>query len=171
MFGVVWLASLMSNLALAPFRGRPARNSEPATYVPTPQELGVPGPLRPGAPNGKLLHGRYRAAPSMSRVLRDLRRPAAHEAARAALLARIGDDSDTLAWAAGLVDGGASWRLALAARPGIPDAEVVAAWRAEAKADKAAAEAEAKAALRATISDANRAEEDDGGHLFTPAGP
>ena len=101
----------------------------------------------------------------MSRLMRDLKRPAAHDAARAALLSRIGGDAVTLGWATGLVDGGASWRLALHARPGISDAEVVAAWRADAMADKAAAEAEAAAALRASIAAANAAEDGVGGEV------
>lgn len=143
LFGVTFLASLMASLVTSPFRARPAPDSAPK-YQPTLRELGVPGPLRP-RPHGRL-HGRYRAVPSMSRIMRDLRRPAAHDAARAALLVRIGSDPVTLAWAAALVDSGAEWRLALATRPGIPDAEVVSAWQAEARADKAAAEAEAAAA-------------------------
>lgn len=162
-FAVVWLASLLSNLVLAPFRARPAPSPEP-TYQPTAQELGVPGPLRPRL-SGRLLHGRYRSTPSISRIFRDLRRPVAHDAARAALMARVGSDTDTLSWAAGLVDAGAEWRLALHARPGISDAEMSAAWRAEARADKAAAEAEAAATLRAKIAAANAAEGNDDGGL------
>ena len=129
-----WLTSLMTSLVMAPFRARPAPRPEPA-YQPTPQELGVPGPLR-HRPSGRL-HGRYRVPPSMSRIFRDLKRPVAHDAARAALMARVGSDGDTLAWVARLVDVGAEWRLALHARPGFSNANIVAAWRAEAKADKA----------------------------------
>lgn len=159
-FGVAWLSALASSLVMTPFRARPSPRSEP-TYQATPQELGVPGPLRPRPQDGHLLHGRYRVAPSMSRLMRDLRRPAAYNAARAALLARIGSDPDTLSWAAGLVDSGGAWRLALHARSGASDADVVSAWRAEARVDKAAAEGEAAAALRAKLVAANAAEGDD----------
>ncbi|HEY5797713.1 MAG TPA: hypothetical protein VIU82_22135 [Bosea sp. (in: a-proteobacteria)] len=108
----------------------------------------------------------------MSRILRDLRRPAAHDAARAALLARIGRDDVTLSWAAGLVDSGHVWRLALAVRPGMPDAEVVILWRSEARAEIAAAEAEAAAALKAKVAAANAAEDAvDGGLALRPPGP
>jgi len=170
-FAVVWLASLLSNLVLAPFRTRPAPGPEPSSYEPTPQELGVPGPLRP-RPHGRLLHGRYRTVPSLKRIFRDLRRPVAHDAARAALMARVGSDTDTLSWANGLIDAGTEWRLALHARPGILDAEVVAAWRAQAKADHAAAEAEAKAALKTRIGAANAAEDAvDFGGGPRPTGP
>lgn len=159
-FVVVWVSALLSNLVMAPFRARPAPGLGP-TYLPTPQELGVPGPLRPRPPYGRILHSRYRSIPSMSRLMRDLKRPAAHAAARAALMARIGGDDVTLGWAAGLVDAGAEWRLALHARSGASDADVVSAWRAEARVDKAAAEAEAAAALRAKLVAANAAEGDD----------
>lgn len=169
-FGMTWLASLMASLALAPFRIRSAGSRDPVTYVPTPRELGVPGPLR-HRPSGRL-HGRYRAAPSMSRILRDLKRPAAHDAATSALMARIGGDAITLGWVVAMVDAGGIWRLALHARPGVPDADVVAAWQAEARADRAAAEAEAVAALKASIAAANAAEgNDDGGHTFAPPRP
>lgn len=115
--------------------------------------------MRPRPPRGRLHHGRYRAMPSMSRLMRDLRRPAAHDAARAVLMARVDSDPDTLSWAAGLVDAGSEWRLALYARSGTSDADVVAAWRAEARADKEAAEAEA--ALKAKIAAANAVEENE----------
>lgn len=164
-FAVSWLTSVMSSLVLVPFRGRSTRSRDPA-YVPTPRELGVPGPLRHRS-SGRL-HGRYGALPSMSRLLRDLRRPAARAAARAALMARIGGDDVTLAWAVALLDGGDERRLALHARAGVPDAEVIAAWRSEARAEKAAAEADAKADLLVKISDANRAEEGEGGQVFSP---
>lgn len=164
LFSVTFLASLMSSLVMLPFRARPALRPQP-TYEPTQRELGVPGPLRPRL-NGRLLHGRYRAVPPMSRIMRDLKRPIARDAARAALMARIGNESDTLSWAAGLVDVGAEWRLALHARSGASDADVVAAWRAEARADKAAAEA----ALKARISDANEVDDvdDDGVGVNSP---
>lgn len=157
-FAVSWLTSVMTSLVTAPFRARPAPRPEPA-YQPTPRELGVPGLLR-HRPGGRL-HGRYRAPPSMSRIFRDLKRPAAHDAARAALLARVGSDRDTLAWVAGLIDVGMEWRLALHARSGASDSDVVSAWRAEAKTVKAAAEAAAAAALKARIGAENAAEGSD----------
>lgn len=169
-FAVVWVATFMSSLVMAPFRARIPGNPKP-TYEPTLWELGVPGSLRPRPPHGRLLHGRYRATPTMTRILRDLRRPAARDAARAALMARLGSDLDTLNWTAGLVDSDSQWRLALHARPGISDADVVAAWRAEARADRAAAEAEAAAALRTSIGAANAAEDAaDGGFAFRAPG-
>lgn len=168
-FAVSWLTSLMTSVVLAPFQARPAGSRDPVSYVPTPRELGVPGPLR-HRPSGRL-HGRYGALPSMSRLLRDLRRPAARAAARAALMTRIGGDDVTLVWAVALLDSGDERRLALHARAGVPDADVIAAWRSEARAEKATAEADAKAALLAKISDANRAEEDEGGQVFSPPRP
>lgn len=161
-FAVFWLTSLMTSLLMAPFRARPAPRPEPV-YQPTPQEFGVPGPLR-HRPRGSL-HGRYCAPPSMSRIFRDLKRPAAHDAARTALMARVGSDTDTLAWVAGLVDAGTEWRLALHARPGRFDAEVVEAWRAEARAERVAAEAEARATLMAKVATANAAEGNETGEV------
>lgn len=160
LFGVTWLSSLISSLLTAPLRARhPASSPEP-TYRPTPQELGVPGPLLRSS-RGRL-HGRYRISPSMSVIMRDLKRPVARDAARAALMAQLGSDPATREWAAAQIDSDDMWRLALHVRSGRSDVDVVAAWRAEAAAERAASEAEVAAALRARIGAADAVAQDGG---------
>lgn len=177
LFGVTWIASFMAAMSVAPFAWKaawlrpwmPKRDAEPP-YEPHPRELGVPAPLRPASRG--MVHGRYRSAPSMSVIMRDLKRPSAAGSARDALMARLSGDPITREWAAARLNEDDMRRLALHVRPGRSDVDVVAAWRAEATAERAASEAEVAAAMRATTGAANAVAQDgsegDGG---APAAP
>ncbi|TDT96714.1 hypothetical protein DFO45_1911 [Azorhizobium sp. AG788] len=177
LFGVTWISSFMAAMSVAPFvwtaawlrPWMPKRDAEPP-HEPHPRELGVPGPLRPGTRG--VMHGRYRSVPSMSLIMRDLKRPVAHDAARAALMARLGSDPATRKWAAAQIDGDEMRRLALHVRPGRSDVDVMAAWCAEAAAERAASEAEVAAAMRARTGAANAVAQDGSeGDRGAPAAP
>lgn len=168
LFGVSWLASFMATLLMAPFPFRSTPSVRPTAYEPHPRELGVAGPLRHRQRG--TLHGRYRAPPSMTRIMKDLRRPVAREAAREALLARVGGDVETLAWVAAHVDASDLLRLAVHARSGRSDAEVIASWRSEARSDREAKEAEIRARDKAHGPSETAEEGDEGGHVFAPPG-
>ncbi len=167
-FGVTWVASLMTSLILAPFRRNSSPNENPS-YRPHQRELGTPGPLRHRQRG--TLHGRYGSLPSMTRIMTDLRRPVARQAARDALLVRIGSDSETSAWVAAQLDADDLRRLAVHARSGRADSDIISSWRSEARAEREAAEAEIRARDRAKRTSLEIADEgDEGGHIFAPLG-
>jgi hypothetical protein len=83
--------------------------------------------------------------------MRDLRRPAARADAERALLAFV-PDADLREWVSGNIWEDRINRLSIFARPGIPDEAVIAAWRAEFDAERAArAEAEEEARGQACL--------------------
>lgn len=99
---------------------------------------GLPGM---GAP---LVHrprksGRYdNSRPSLARLLRDLRRPAARQAAADMLLARLPTGEARLReWVAEQLDDGSLSALALWTRPGMGDDEIIATWKGAARRDAA----------------------------------
>jgi hypothetical protein len=93
---------------------------------------------------------RYRSRPSLSRLMADLRRPAARKDAAAALEARIADPA-IRAWVAERVADNEINRLSIWVRPGRSEDTILAAWRGEA--DAALAEAEATIASPRTDRD------------------
>lgn len=101
----------------------------------TDYERGVSRPLkrqRDGAGSD-----RYIARPTMRRLMRDLRRPAARAHAEQALLARLPDD-DLREWVSYQIGKDRISRLSVYAREGLRDGAVVDAWRAELDAERAA---------------------------------
>jgi len=97
-----------------------------------------------------------------------LGRPVAGVSARAALLVRIGGDVTTRDRAVAQIDVGDLRGLMLHARPGRSDSEVIASWRAQAKANQKTTEAEADARKRQMLS---IPEDGAGCHVFTPPRP
>ncbi|MFS2325031.1 hypothetical protein U2P60_06380 [Brucella sp. H1_1004] len=77
---------------------------------------------------------RYSERPSMNRLMRDLRRPAARDDATQFLLAHI-DDVALRGWIIEQIREDHVNRLAIHVQPGVRDATVLAAWRAELDAD------------------------------------
>lgn len=110
-------------------------------------------------------HGRYVARPSLLRLMRDLRRPAARADAEKALLGRLAD-ADLRAWISAQVLKDRINKLSIFVRPGIPDETVFASWQAALDADNAdkadaAEEATARAnVLRAIVSLTSTVEDD-----------
>lgn len=80
---------------------------------------------------------RYNAQPSMKRLMRDLRRPAAREDAVQFLLARI-DDIGLRGWVIEQIREDRINRLAIHVHPSLPDTAIIASWQAELTADNAA---------------------------------
>jgi len=78
----------------------------------------------------KLRRERYSEQPSIKRLMRDLRRPAARENAMQFLLARI-DDVALRGWVIEQIREDQINRLAIHVHPGLPDTAVIASWRAE----------------------------------------
>ncbi|PQA72320.1 hypothetical protein [Brucella oryzae] len=78
----------------------------------------------------KLRLERYSEQPSMKRLMRDLRRPAAREDAMQFLLARI-DDIDLRGWVIKQIRQDQINRLSTHVRPGLDDAFVIASWQVE----------------------------------------
>ncbi len=97
--------------------------------------LGVGAPLvhRPR------MSGRYdNSRPSLARLLRDLRRPAARQDAADMLLSRLPTGEAGLReWVAEQLDDGSLSALALWARPGMGDDEIIATWKGAARRDAA----------------------------------
>ncbi len=83
--------------------------------------------------------GRYRSRPSLSRLMADLRRPAARKDATLALLAHIADP-ETQAWAAERIVKGEINRLSIWVQAASTEETVMAAWGGEAEAALADAE-------------------------------
>jgi hypothetical protein len=83
---------------------------------------------RPRLPPAK---GRYRTRPAMSRLMVDLRRPAARRDAAEALATRV-QDPVTRAWIASLIASGEINRLSIWVRPGSTEETVISAWRRDA---------------------------------------
>lgn len=144
LLGVTAVASFMTNIVMLPFRRRSIPSRDPAPEHPTPRELGVPDPLRPRLVG--TLHGRYGARPSMERLMRDLRRPVARDAALAALLARLGSDAATRAWLQAQVDADDLRRVVVYVRPEMSETEIIEAWRSAAAAEAASRERHAPVA-------------------------
>jgi len=104
--------------------------ASPESWPVTDYERGHPGPFkRRSPPNGS----RYRARPSMQRLMADLRRPAARADAAAALARRIPDPA-ARKWAAERIDKDEINRLAIWVRPGRSEEGILAAWQDEAEA-------------------------------------
>lgn len=80
---------------------------------------------------------RYNTQPSMKRLMRDLRRPAARDDATQFLLARI-DDIALRGWIIEQIREEQINRLAIHVRPGLHDAAIIASWQAKFDADNAA---------------------------------
>lgn len=99
----------------------------------TEYERGPVGPERRRQPR----RDRYASRPSIRRLMRDLRRPAARADAERVLLARL-PDADLRAWASHHIRKDRINRLSIYAREGIPEEAVIAAWRADLDAERAA---------------------------------
>lgn len=112
----------------------------------TPYELGAPPSLRPRwSPHA----GRYGGSrPTLTRLLRDLRRPAARQEAADVLMARIpAGDAELHDWVQEQLDDGSLTALVMWAQPGLTETDVFACWK---EAARRQAEEEA-AALRETL--------------------
>lgn len=79
---------------------------------------------------------RYSEQPTLKRLMRDLRRPAARDDATQFLLARI-DGVDLRGWIIEQIREDHINRLAIHVRPGLPDTVVIASWQAELDAENA----------------------------------
>lgn len=122
-------------LLFGPFRPQPV--SDPAAveatdWPITDYERGLGGDTFP-MPQRALSAGRYRSRPSLSRLMTDLRHPAARKDAAAALEARVADRV-TLEWIRERIAQDDISRLAVWVRPGKSEGTVMAAWRGEADA-------------------------------------
>ncbi len=82
---------------------------------------------------------RYIEQPTMKRLMRDLRRPAAREDAMQFLLARI-DDVALRGWVIEQIREDRINRLAIHVHPGLHDAAVISSWQAELDAENIAAD-------------------------------
>lgn len=91
---------------------------------------------------------RYNEQPSMKRLVRDLRRPAAREDAVQFLLARI-DDVALRGWVINQIREDRINRLAIHVRSGLHDATVIASWQAELDAENTANDEAINASLQA----------------------
>lgn len=80
---------------------------------------------------------RYSEQPSMKRLIRDLRRPAARDDAKQFLLARI-DDVALRGWIIEQIREDRINRLAIYVRSGLHDVTIIALWQAELDAEKIA---------------------------------
>lgn len=80
---------------------------------------------------------RYSEQPSMKRLMRDLRRPAAREDAMQVLLARI-DDIGLRGWIIEQIHEDRINRLAMHVHPSFPDIIIIASWQAELDAENVA---------------------------------
>lgn len=98
----------------------------------TEYERGPVGPQRRRQPR----RDRYATRPSIRRLMRDLRRPAARAEAERVLLARL-PDADLRAWASNHIRKDRINRLSIYAREGIPEEDVIAAWQADLNAERA----------------------------------
>ncbi|MDM8345579.1 hypothetical protein P8H26_09255 [Pseudochrobactrum sp. sp1633] len=81
---------------------------------------------------------RYNEQPTLKRLMRDLRRPAAREDAKQFLLARI-DDVGLRGWIIDQIHQERINRLAVHVRHGMHDAKVITSWQAEFDAEKTTA--------------------------------
>ncbi|MBA8820901.1 hypothetical protein BRY73_22480 [Ochrobactrum sp. P6BS-III] len=77
---------------------------------------------------------RYNTQPSMKRLMRDLRRPAAREDAMQFLLARI-DNVGLRGWVIKQIREDQINRLSIHVHPGLPDTAIIASWQAELNAE------------------------------------
>lgn len=114
-----------------PSRPRSSRISETEDWPVTDYERGLGGDvfLRPRSSVSGT--GRYRSRATFSRLMADLRRPAAREDAARMLLTCI-SDSVTRAWVAQRIAEDQINRLAIWVRPWRPEADTLAMWRGEA---------------------------------------
>lgn len=125
---------------LAPDDGGPDR-------LASAYELGAPGALRPRRRPDLGRYGNRR--PALSRLLKDLRRPAAMREAADMLMAKIpAGDAELREWVQEQLDDGSVSALSLWARPGLAEQDVLAHWK---EAARRQAEDEA-AALRESLS-------------------
>lgn len=138
----VW-AFLSGPFRLPPVASQPARGpSFPPSasgrgkdddWPVTDYERGAGGHLmrpRPIATSGT---ERYVSRPSLTKLMVDLRRPAARRDAAVALMARV-PDTVTRAWAADRIAKGEIKHLSIWVQPGRMEAHILAAWRSEAEA-------------------------------------
>lgn len=121
-------------------------NDDGASSPPSPYELGAPPSLRP---RWSSQSGRYGGSrPTLARLVRDLRRPAAGREAGDMLMARIPvEDAELCDWVQEQLDDSSLTALVMWARPGLAETDVFASWS---KAARRQAEEEA-AALRETL--------------------
>lgn len=160
---LAWLLFLLALLSIpvADFRATPARatvkrkpmpvpplvpDDGGASRPPSPYELGAPPSLRPRwSPHA----GRYGGSrPTLARLLRDLRRPAAGREAADVVMARIpAGDAELRDWVQEQLDDGSLTALMMWAQPGLTETDVFACWK---EAARRQAEQEA-AALRDTL--------------------
>lgn len=125
------------------FPPSPSGRGKDDNWPVTDYERGAGGHLmrpRPVAASGT---GRYRSRPSLSKLMADLRRPAARKDAAAALEARIADPV-IREWIAARIAKDEINRLSIWVQPGWTEETVMAAWRGEA--DAALAEEQAAVA-------------------------
>lgn len=101
-------------------------NTEPPR---APNEYERGESFRPRSTQSK---ARYASRPSLRRLMRDLRRPAARADARKALLGMLSDPA-TRAWVVDRLDDEEINRVSVFVRSGVPDEAVFAAWAAEAR--------------------------------------
>ncbi len=137
LFLIVLLASLVADMfgmvfaiPSAPRRaaGAAAHEDGSPSRPPNEYELGMPGPWLPSVPRST---DRYRGRrPTLSRLLRDLRRPSARKDAEAAVLALIPPGETLLrSWVAAQLLRQDYMQLAVWARPHLSIAEILQRWQ------------------------------------------
>ena len=133
---LVFVMALLSMPSSFPLPATPPRGQRPASageWPVTEYERGPVGPQR----RHRGRNDRYPARASMRRLMRDLRRPAARADAERVLLARL-PDADLRVWVSDHIQKDRVNRLSVYAREGIPEEAVIAAWRADLDAERAA---------------------------------
>lgn len=154
------------------FPPSPSGSAESEDWSVTDYERGIGGHLirpRPAASGT----GRYRSRPSLTKLMADLRRPAARKDAAAALEARIADPV-IRAWVAARIDKDEINRLSIWVQPGRSETNVIAAWRGEANAalDEAASNTASPSPDRGSLLDvAKLLESLAGAETVTSSGP
>lgn len=127
---ILFLALVIREL-LSPPIPRPMFFAAPAD----PEPLRPPNEYERGesfTPRNRPSGGRYTSRPSLTRLMHDLRRPAACGDARRILEGMI-DDVITRRWVAERLDDGEVNRLAIYVRPGLSEEAIFSAWSAEAR--------------------------------------
>lgn len=149
---LIWLLFVWWVLS-GPVRGLPVRvlrgsqpqpanrkfEERPCDWPVSDYERGAPGHLRPRRAGG----GRYSTRPSLMRLMKDLRRPAARTEAASVLLARI-PEADVREWVKERLAEDEISRLSVRVRAGWPEEDIFAAWRADMQRDAELSDDEAR---------------------------
>lgn len=123
LIGWVFIAALLSIRTPVMMPAKPQQSKVDDDWPISDYERGVSTmPKRP--------RERYSEQPTLKRLMRDLRRPAAREDAMQFLLARI-DDVTLRGWIIEQVHEGRINRLSVHVRLGVPDATVISSWQGE----------------------------------------